>query len=178
MGVIFVAGVHGVGKTTSCAYAVRSLGFAHYSASGLIKAERISAIPEQGKSISDVEGNQALLIHGVEKACGQHQGRIILDGHFTLMKPDGRIEAVAVEVFSLLSLNGVVIYHDEPATIVERLHKRDGENCSVDVIARHQNFELAHAQLVASELDLPLEILSAFDFDALIATISRWWGPK
>ena len=178
MGVIFVAGVHGVGKTTACAYAARSLGLAHYSASGLIKSEKTSAIPEQGKTVFDVEGNQALLIRGVEKACGQHQGRIILDGHFTLLKLDGRIEAVAIEVFSSLSLNGVVVYHDEPAAIAERLHKRDGENHSVDVIARHQDSELAHAQLVAAELGLPLELLSAFDSDGLIATMSRWWWSK
>lgn len=178
MGVIFVAGVHGVGKTTACAYAVRSLGLAHYSASGLIKSEKANSIPEQGKAVSDVEGNQALLICGVEKACGQHQGRIILDGHFTLSKPDGRIDAVAVDVFSSLSLNGVIVYHDEPAAIVERLHRRDGESYSVDVIARHQDSEMAHAQFVAAELGLPLEILSAFDSDSLIAAISRWWGQK
>jgi len=178
MGVIFVAGVHGVGKTTACAYAVRSLGLAHYSASSLIKSEKNSAVPEQGKVVADVKGNQALLIRGVEKACGKHQGRIILDGHFTLAKPDGRIEAVEIEVFSSLSLDGVVVYHDEPAAIAERLHKRDGENHSVDAIAMHQDSELAHAQLVAVELGMPLEQLSAFDSDGLIATISRWWLRK
>ncbi|MCP5415191.1 MAG: AAA family ATPase [Chromatiaceae bacterium] len=178
MGVIFVAGVHGVGKTTVCAHAVRSLGHAHYSASGLIKSEKANSMSETGKAVSDVDGNQALLIRGVEKACGQHQGRIILDGHFTLSKPDGRIEAVSVAVFSSLSLNGVVVYHDEPAAIVERLHRRDGERYRVDAIARHQDSELTHAQLVAAELGSPIEILPVFDSDALIATISRWWGLK
>lgn len=178
MGVIFVAGVHGVGKTTACAYAMRSLGLAHYSASGLIKSEKANAIPAQGKSVSDVEGNQALLIRGVEKACVKHQGRIILDGHFTLLNSDGRIETVAVEVFRSLSLNGVVVYHDEPAAIAERLHRRDGESYRVDVIARQQDSELAHAQFIVAELDLPIEILPAFDSDALIATISRWRDPK
>lgn len=178
MEVIFVAGVHGVGKTTACAYAVRSLGYAHYSASGLIKSEKANSIPEEGKAVANVEANQALLICGVEKACGRHQGRIILDGHFTLSKSDGRIEAVAVEVFSSLSLNGIVVYRDEPAAIAERLHRRDGESYRIDDITRHQDSELVHAQLVAAELGLPIEILSAFDSDTLIETISRWWGPK
>jgi len=178
MGVIFVAGVHGVGKTTACTYAVRSFGLAHYSASGLIKSEKANSIPEKGKAVSDVEGNQALLIRGVKKACEQHQGRIILDGHFTLLKPDGRIELVSIEVFSSLSLNGIVVYHDEPAAIAERLHRRDGENYHVDVIARHQDSELAHAKFVAAELGLSIDILSAFDSDTLIATISRWWELK
>ncbi len=178
MGVIFVAGVHGVGKTTACACAVRALGLAHYSASGLIKSEKADSIPVQGKAVTDVEGNQALLIRGAGKACVKHQGRIILDGHFTLMKADGRIEEVAVDVFRSLSLNGIVVYHDEPTAIAERLHRRDGESYHVDVIARQQDSEVAHAQFIAAELDLPIEILSAFDSDALIATISRWWEPK
>ena len=178
MKIIFVAGVHGVGKTTACAYAVRSLGLAHYSASDLIKSEKINSIPEQGKTVSDVEGNQALLIRGANKACLKHQGRIILDGHFTLMKTDERIEAVAVDVFRSLSLNGVVVYHDDPAAIAERLHRRDGERYRIEVIARQQDSELAHAQFIATELDLPIEILSAFDSDALAATISRWWEQK
>lgn len=178
MGVIFVSGIHGVGKTTACTNAASALGLAHYSASGLIKSERANAIPEQGKAVSDVIGNQTLLMRGVERACGQHNGRIILDGHFTLAKLDGRIEAIAVEVFSSLSLDGIVVYHDEPVEIVERLRRRDGDSYSVGTVARHQEHELAHAQLIAAELDLALEMLSAFNSDALIATISRWWAYK
>lgn len=178
MGVIFVAGVHGVGKTTACAHAVKSLGVAHYSASGLIKKEKADSISARGKAVADIERNQALLVRGVEKACGQHRGRIVLDGHFTILKTEGGIEAVAIEIFSLLGLNGIVVYHDDPVAIAERLHMRDGESYLVDVIARQQGSELAHAQLVATELNLPLEILSAFDSDALVATISRWWWPK
>lgn len=174
MGVIFVAGVHAVGKTTACAHAAGAMDLVHYTASGLIKAEKASAIPERGKSVSDVDGNQVHLICGVEKARMQHQGRIILDGHFTLSKPNGQIEAIAIEVFRALVLDGVVVYHDEPTAIAARLNQRDGENRSPDVIAHHQNAELAHARLVATELNIPLKLLAAFDAKGLVSSIADW----
>ena len=174
MGVIFVAGVHAVGKTTACTQAAGSLGLVHYAASSLIKAEKASAIPKQGKAVTDVNGNQELLICGVEKACERHQGRIILDGHFTLSKPDGQIEAIALDVFRAIALDGVVVFQDKPADIVMRLKLRDGEIRNPDAIARHQNAELTHAKFVSRELNVPLKLLPAFDADGLTYTIANW----
>lgn len=174
MGVIFVAGVHAVGKTTACAYAADTLCLAHYAASGLIKAEKSSAIPAQGKAVSDVDGNQVLLIRGVHKACEKHDGRIILDGHFTLSKPTGEIEAIALDVFRAIELDGVVIFQDEPAAIAERLNLRDGEGGNSDAIALHQEAELAHAHYISLELNVPIKVLSAFDSTGLVSTISDW----
>ncbi|HUW36182.1 MAG TPA: ATP-binding protein [Rhodocyclaceae bacterium] len=174
MGVIFVAGVHAVGKTTACAHAASTLGIAHYTASGLIKAEKASAIPVQGKSIADVDGNQTLLIHGVEKARSRHQGRIILDGHFTLATLEGRIELIAMDVFRALVVDGVVVYHDEPVAIATRLNQRDGETRRSEVVAEHQEAELKHARMVANELRVPLKLLPAFDSDGLVASIRQW----
>jgi len=94
MGVIFVAGVHAVGKTTACTHAARTLSIAHYTASSLIKAEKASAIPEWGKVVADIEGNQNLLIRGVRRVLLENRGRIILDGHFTLPNAKGDIEAI------------------------------------------------------------------------------------
>jgi adenylate kinase len=175
MGVIFIAGIHAVGKTTACTFAADSLRLAHYAASSLIKAEKASAISTYGKEVVDVEGNQQLLIRGVQKACERHEGRIILDGHFTLLKPDGGIETVAVDVFRALALDGVVVFQDEPAAIAERLSLRDGESRNSNVIAQHQAAEIHHAQSVSSKLDVPIEFLSAFDSDGLVAAIKRWF---
>lgn len=174
MGVIFVAGVHAVGKTTACAQAALSLQLVHYAASSLIKAEKASAIPEQGKVVSDVGGNQQLLIRGVGKACERHQGRIILDGHFTLSKPDGQIETIALDVFRAIALDGVVVFQDKPADIAMRLQLRDGEIRNPDSIAQHQGAELAHAHFISRELNVPLKLLPAFDADGLANTIANW----
>ena len=65
MGVIFVAGIHGVGKTTASNHAAGILCMGCYTASELIKLERASAIPTSGKAVADIDGNQMLLIRGV-----------------------------------------------------------------------------------------------------------------
>lgn len=178
MGVIFVAGVHAVGKTTACIHAGSSLGIAHCSASELIKSERVGAITQGGKAVADIEGNQALLIQGVQKICQQHRGRIILDGHFTLLKSDGEIEAVSVDVFRALSLEGIVVYHDEPEAIAERLKDRDKVVFDPVAINQHQRLELKQSYLVAADLNIPIEFLKAFDEAGLVRLLSEWDADK
>ena len=174
MGVIFVAGVHAVGKTTACSHAAGALNIAHYTASGLIKAEKATAIPLRGKVAADIEGNQHLLIRGVRKALDESKGRMILDGHFSLPDTRGEFQVVELEVFRALTLSGVVVFHDEPEAIVARRHLRDGERHSRETITHHQELELAHARLVSAELQIPLKLLAAFDSAGLVETIGEW----
>ena len=108
----------------------------------------------------------------------KHQGRIILDGHFTLSKPDGKIEAVAIDVFQSLKLEGVVVYHDDPSAIAARLNQRDGGYRTTEDLALHQDREITHANLVASQLNVPLKLLTAFDTTGLVAVITSWTANK
>ena len=67
MKVIFVAGIHGVGKTTGCMAVAEELGIPYYTASQIIKGEKASAVVEQSKLVADIDENQRLLIQGVSK---------------------------------------------------------------------------------------------------------------
>lgn len=174
MGIIFVAGVHAVGKTTACIHTASLLSLAHYSASDLIRSEKASAISQSGKAVIDVENNQALLIRGAHKAFEQHCGQFILDGHFTLLKPDGEIEAISVDVYRALFLDGIVVYHDEPKAIAERLKDRDKAISDPATIDRHQRFELERAHLVATELSITIRLLEAFDGTGLVQLVPEW----
>ncbi len=174
MGIVFVAGVHAVGKTTACNYAASSLGIAHYSASNLIKQEKASAISQSGKVVVDVEGNQKLLIRGTRKVCEQHRGLIILDGHFTLLRPDGGIEAIPIEIYRQLFLEGIVVYHDKPEAIAKRLSNRDKSSIDPTDVERQQNFEFEQAHLVATELGVPIKPLEAFDESGLVQIVLEW----
>lgn len=171
MGIVFVAGVHAVGKTTACEEAARVCAVPHYSASGLIRQEKQAAIPERGKVVADIGGNQELLIKGVRRVLAHGAGRVLLDGHFTLSNQEGEIEKVAFEVFRMLSVDCAVIYQDDPIAIANRLAERDGEARPVDLVARHQSEELSHAQNVSSQLGVPLFLLDAFDASGLIKVL-------
>jgi len=174
MSVVFVAGVHGVGKTTACAKAASSLMIGHYAASAVIRGEKASAVSETSKIVADLDANQLLLINGVRRIASQGE-RFLLDGHFTLKSSLG-IEPIPTAVFEQLGLRGSVLYWDHPEQIAARIAERDGVEADLDSIHRHQQLEVAHARAVANELSIPLVELSAFDVEGLIQSIMEWGG--
>lgn len=172
MGVIFVAGVHGVGKTTCCVEVTKQIGVPHHTASGIIKAEKASAIAESSKNVRDVQGNQDHLVQGVRKIIEAGEKRFILDGHFTLLDTHGQIQIVATDVFALLNIDGVVVFYDDPERIKARLQERDKRDWDVSLLQMHQDAELAHSRLVATTLQLPIVKLEAFDSSGLVEFVA------
>ena len=168
MGVIFVAGVHAVGKTTVCQEVAKVCNIPHYSASALIKREKEAAIPQRGKGVADIGSNQDILVRAMRRALAESDGSILLDGHFTLLNKAGKIEQIGLDVFRFLRLDCAVIYQDDPKKIADRLGERDEETLSVDLIADHQYEELLYAKDVSSKLGISLTILNAFDSSGLI----------
>lgn len=90
---IFVAGVHGVGKTYLASRLPSTLGLIHTSASKLIKEER--AMPSWGvdKRVSDVDANQIALAAAVKRH-NDAGVQLLLDGHFVLLNNNGRLSAL------------------------------------------------------------------------------------
>jgi len=174
MKVIFVAGIHGVGKTTGCKAVAEELGIPHYTASQVIKGEKASAVAEQSKLVADIDENQRLLIQGVSKLI--EGGRFLLDGHFTIRREsDGDIEAVHVDVFRQLRIESIVTYTDAPSEIAKRMQLRDGVLTPIGLLQSHQDAEIAHAKHVAAELFVPLVMLQAFDIEGMKRAIVSGW---
>ena len=177
MKVIFVAGIHAVGKSTACQAISDKLGIPHFSASQIIKGERSSAVDEKSKLVADVDENQRLLIQGVSRIL--ESGSFLLDGHFTMRrKSDGCIEAIHVDVFRKFKVGGVVLYTDHPEKISNRMHSRDGVLLPVDMLRSHQDEEIAHAKHVTATLSVPLVMLQAFDIVGTESAIRGWAGIK
>jgi len=175
MGTIFVAGVHAVGKTTCCLAAVQQLGYPHFSASEIIRTEKLSAVPSGTKEVRDVDENQQLLIRGVDRILDRGQRYFLLDGHFTLLDTLQQVQTVDIAVFARLQIDGVVVYRDDPELIQTRLRERDHHAYDVKLIAMLQDAELTHAKTVSSTLQVPIFHLHAFDSAGLIASVSRIW---
>lgn len=175
MKVIFVAGIHGVGKTTGCKAVAEELGIPHYTASQVIKGEKASAVAEQSKLVADINENQRLLIQGVSKLI--EGGRFLLDGHLTIRREsDGGIEPIPVDVFRHLRIEGIVTYTDVPSEIAKRMQLRDGVLPAVGLLQSHQDAEIAHAEHVAAALFVPLIVLRAFDTDGMKQAIISGWA--
>lgn len=157
---IFVAGVHGVGKTFLASRLPANLGLMHTSASKLIKEERATPNWSMDKRVSDVDGNQIALAAAVKRhnAAGM---RLLLDGHFVLLNSKGEFSRLGTEVFKALNLDGVVLLEADLDTIAMRIRERDGHELDVGHTAEFVAAERAQAQMVCAELGITLRILNA-----------------
>lgn len=157
---IFVAGVHGVGKTYLASRLPGTLGLMHTSASKLIKEERAMLNWREDKRVSDVAGNQIALAAAVKRhnAAGT---RLLLDGHFVLLNSHGEFSRLGTEVFRALNLDGVVLLEADIDTIAVRIRERDDRESDLGHTAEFLAAERTQAQLVCEELGIPLRILNA-----------------
>ncbi|MGO4416888.1 ATP-binding protein [Cupriavidus sp. KB_39] len=173
MKVVFVGGVHGVGKTTACEQVSRAYGCIHISASDLIRRERADAIAANEKQVNDIDGNQELLVRGFRRFRDSYDGRcILLDGHFALRDGIGDIQRLPLKVFRALAPDHLICFEDEPAAIADRMRQRDLSKVEVDLVSSLQHQELLHAGDVALDLEIPLTVLHAFDVSGLQQLVS------
>ncbi|BAQ79890.1 ATP-binding protein [Pseudomonas sp. St29] len=168
---IFVAGVHGVGKTYLASQLPRTLGLIHTSASKLIKEERALHSWGADKRVSDVDANQVALAEAVKRH-NKAGTRLLLDGHFVLLDTQYEFLPLGTDVFKALNLDGVVLLEADAHTIAVRIRERDGQNMDFDHIVNFIAAERSQAQLVCDELGIPLIILEASSPDIFAAAVT------
>lgn len=159
--IIFIGGIHGVGKTEFCQKVSRQLNISHLSASTLIRQAGQSIIPGQ-KRVAAVSENQDLLIQSLRNY--QSRSRtFLLDGHFCLLDKNSDIQAVPLITFKQIAPRAVLVLVDEPDTIAGRITARDNVPQNKHFTAEFQIRELDHAQVVCNSLNVPLYIHSLSD---------------
>lgn len=154
---VFVAGVHGVGKSYLCQQYALEYGVLHESASGLIRQELSLAQWSADKKVKNVDANQLALRSAVNRI--NDQGRsLLLDGHFVLISSSSKLICLDSSVFDGLSLTGVILIEAAPELISSRLVDRDSQKSAVD-IRTFMDAESAQAQAVCRSLGIPLKVL-------------------
>lgn len=164
---IFLSGIHGVGKTYFCNLVKQELGIKSYSASQLITEKRNKGFTAD-KLVSDIDDNQLLLIKAID-ALRQNNEEFILDGHFCLLNDCGEITRIPYNTFKLLKPNAIILLTENPDVIAERRFQRDGIMQSVCKIKDFQDAEKQYAQEVSQNFKIPLQISEgAGDFRNII----------
>ena len=121
---IFIGGVHGVGKTTFCDVLLKKYQIPSYSASRLI-SKRKAVQFNANKKTGNIPGNQSLLVDAIrEFELGQEL--FLLDGHFCLVRDDGGVARIPETTFVQLMPAGIVVLTDSAANIAQRVEGRDG----------------------------------------------------
>lgn len=163
---IFFGGVHGVGKTSMCADLVEKFELKVVGASAIIRAERGYPSSDTRTAVSNVGGNQGLLVRGVQRLVTDTPGRYLLDGHFALRTLAGSIEEIDAEVFKAIGVSALICLFDDPTAIAQRLAARDGALHEASAIAELQTAELQSAESVSRTMGLGLKVVKAFDVRA------------
>ncbi|MBT9097095.1 AAA family ATPase [Methylovulum psychrotolerans] len=158
--IIFISGVHGVGKSTFCSHIKEQYKLPFYTASSLIKEVKKSEV-DFNKQVIDAENNQNDLIIALNNLHPQSE-TILLDGHFCLNGIDGIID-VDINTFKSMKLKLIITLYDSPQKIDDRLLERDDKSLGIDKINSLQKRELELAKITSDTLNISLCIISATD---------------
>lgn len=155
--IVFVAGVHGVGKGYLCGKLAPMLGGVHITASSLIKGRKEMGV---AKAISGIDANQAILVEELAKF-KTTSSFVLLDGHFCLYNQVYEVRPIAPRLFNELNVAYIVMLTCAPTVILNRLIQRDKNvsNLSIYQLEKLQNSEVEHSRLVAEEINAPITFL-------------------
>ncbi|WP_339880564.1 ATP-binding protein [uncultured Algoriphagus sp.] len=168
--IIFIGGIHGVGKGTLCSKIKDQLDVEHLIASELLKWTEVNKDPKN-KLVADIQDMQDRLIH--ELKLRMEQGRkYLLDGHFCLFDSQGIVNRVPFATFSGINPVLVSVLITDPEIIVKRLTARDGKPYELKVIQQMQQEEVTYGKCVADQLGKPF-LLVEKDVQPLVNAISQ-----
>jgi len=153
--IVFVAGIHGVGKTYLGAPTAQRLGIRHATASQLIREERGLQTWGADKRTTGIDANQAALALATARLRADGQ-KLLLDGHFVLRETDGSFTEIDTQVFRSLGINAVVLLGADVRVVFNRLRERGDDSWSEEGLQSLANREEAHAHRVARVLCIPV----------------------
>lgn len=161
---IFLGGVHGVGKSSMCTEVAGKIELGFFSASSIISQEKTSRSLDSRTTVHDMKDNQYLLLRGIEKIQRQ-RNLFILDGHFSLRQKNNKILPIPLDVFINLGVKYILLINDNPLLIANRLSVRDNLFYAASDIELLQLSEIDNAKHISSSMGIPLSIIKAFDHD-------------
>lgn len=155
-GVIFIAGIYGVGKSTLCEKLSNELRIPFYSSGDLISKVN-GELYGANKVVKDKNKNQSILAEAVNKILLMYPS-ILLAGHFCIFNKNTEVDILPEEVFLQLNIQKIVLLETTEEIIINHLSKRDDKFYSVAQIAAIKEAEHTQALKVAAKLKKPLII--------------------
>ncbi len=173
--IIFIGGIHGVGKSTLCAEISNFMGIQSYSASSLIKSVSDTNFPSDKKT-KGINNNQSLLIDAVDKHIDPNK-YCLLDGHFCLLNQNGEVTDIPIPTFTDLSPAAILVLTNDPKIIYSRIKDRDGNEMEIKNISSFQEKELEQSKLVSHFLNIPWlsenPVKGTFQIESFISSVVK-----
>lgn len=155
---IFLSGVHAVGKGYFCDLVSKELGIDSYTASTLITKASNSKFGSD-KLVDNIGDNQQYLLGAVDEL-RDSGSEFILDGHFCLTNKSGKPERIAIDTFKSLKPEAIILLTEKPEIISERRKQRDNVIQPPQEIEKFQEMEKQYAEEVAELLNAKLFVSS------------------
>lgn len=171
--VFFIGGIHGVGKSTAAKKLSNHFNLPYYTASQIIREMKDTQEDESDKRVKAINDNQKLLILGLDIKLEKEQ-TIILDGHFTLQDSNSNIIKIDLYVFRQIHLCGIVLLQESAKEIQSRLSLRDNSKENITKINEHQITEENHADVISTELNVPIIKLFSYKDSDLISSFNNF----
>ena len=154
MGVLFLAGIYGVGKSTLGETLSQRQGIPFYSAGDLISQVN-GEIYGANKVVADKVGNQDILAIQIDRLLKQYD-RILLAGHFCIVNKHGEVDCLPQDAFKNLYLDKIILLEAEEEQILDHLCARDAKKYSPELVAALLQTEREMAHAVSAELNCPI----------------------
>ena len=154
MGVLFLAGIYGVGKSTLGETLSQRQGIPFYSAGDLISQVN-GEIYGTNKVVANKVENQDILAIQIERLLKQYD-RILLAGHFCIVNKYGEVDCLPRDAFKNLHLDKIILLEAEEKQILNHLHARDAKKYSPELVAALMQTEREMAYTVSAELNCPI----------------------
>jgi len=167
---IFIGGIHGVGKTSLCNDVATQYEIPHFSASKLISNEK-EEVYSRNKLIPDIEQNQDFLSNSLNRLT--INGWFLLDGHFCLLNQFSQITRIPFDTFSRMSPALIIVLTDLVGSIQERFSQRDGYKFDSNLLEAFQTAEIEYAREISNSLNIPLFVAQSGDIKSIQVFINR-----
>lgn len=172
--IVFIGGIHGVGKSTVCQQICTQLEINHLSASDLIKWGVLQQ-EVNTKCVENIQHTQDRLIIGLQEAIIKDQ-MYLLDGHYCLLNNEGSIEQVPQKTFEYMKPVLLSIIISDVIEIGQRLEVRDGTRYDSELLGLMQESELQYAQYLSQVLSIPLVVGTTDDITDIFTSTSKVLG--
>lgn len=160
--IIFIGGVHGVGKGYICSEIASSLPITHLTASEVLNWTDTTS--QDNKLVTNIEDTQARLINNLS-AIVKDGANYLLDGHYVLLNQHRQPEKVPFDTFKSINPSKIIVVFEEVHILRERLQGRDGKEYDETGLKQFQDLEIAYAEEISQKLNVPLYKIKSTDFD-------------
>ncbi len=166
--IIFIGGIHGVGKGSICKVIAAETKLIHITASQILKWEEISEL--DNKRVENISSTQERLIIGLKNLIQKNEN-YLLDGHFCLLNSEGIPSRVDEDTFNQINPKILALVIDNPSEIAKRLSTRDGKIYDFEALNKFQNMEIEYAKYLSQKYSIPYVEIKNGDFNQLLKLI-------